>query len=169
MRALLFALIAALMLATASAYQIDATRDELLVKYYAQVEQKIHQSARMIVGSEKVNAYIGHSVIGIETRNGALYSFEFAPVANPSIVITVTDDAAGRIENRTLGILPAIDSGGIKVKANNWMSQFKVEALKSAYAISGIDKRLTNKSVSEKDIYSANSLFMNRPRVTWWN
>jgi hypothetical protein len=169
MRALLFALLAALLLATASAYQVERTRDDLVARYYSQVDSKIPKSVRMIIGDERVNAYIGHSVIGIETKRGELYSLEYEPLKNPSIVIVVTDDAAERIENRTEGILAAIDNGGIRIKTNGWLPSFKMEALKQAYAISGIDRRLTNKSVQEGDIYSANSLFMNRPRAWAWN
>ena len=169
MKAYAFALFTALLLCTSYAYQLEQTRDELLAKYYAYVDAKIPKSARMIVGDEKVNAYIGQSVIGIETRNGELYSFEYAALKNPNVVIIVTDTAAEKIEDRSMGVLEAIDNGGIKIKTYNWLSAFKVAALQNAYALSGIDKRITNKNVKEDDIYSANSLFMNRQRVFVWN
>jgi len=35
--------------------------------------------------------------------------------------------------------------------------------------LSGIDRRLTDKSVVEEEIYSTNSLFMVRQRVQVWN
>jgi hypothetical protein len=108
-------------------------------------------------------------VIGIETKRGELYSFEYEPVKNPSITIIVSDEAAQMIEDREMGVLEAIGNGGIKIKTSNWLSAFKVEALKRAYDISGIDKRLTDKSIPEKDIYQANSLFMARQRITVWN
>ena len=169
MKAYLSAFFAALMLCTSYAYHIEQSRDDLLAKYYIQVDQKIPKSARMIVGDERVNAYIGQSVVGIETKRGELYSFEYAPVKNPSITIIVSDEAARMIEEREMGVLEAIGNGGIKIKTSSWFSAFKVEALKRAYDISGIDKRLTDKSIPEKDIYQANSLFMSRPRFTVWN
>lgn len=169
MKAIAFVLFVSLLICVSYAYQIEQSREELLAKYYAYVDAKIPKSARLIMGDEKVNAYIGQSVVGIETRNGELYSFEYAPVKNPNIVIVVTDDAAEKIENRSMGVLEAIDNGGITIKTYNWFSAFKVAALKSAYSLSGIDKRITDKNVKESDIYSANSLFMNRPRVLVWN
>ncbi|MFA6328726.1 MAG: hypothetical protein WCY41_04740 [Candidatus Micrarchaeia archaeon] len=169
MRMAAFALFAVLLLGAAHAYQIEQTREELLAKYYAYVDAKVPKSARLIVGDERVNAYIGHSVVGVETRAGELYSLEYAPLKDPSIVIIVTDDTAERIEGRTEGILEAMDNGGIKVKAYNWFSSFKVAALRNAYALSGIDRRLTDKSIRENEIYSANSLFMARQRVLVWN
>jgi len=169
MKTLAFALFAVLLLSASYAYQIEQTREALLAKYYSYVDAKIPKSARMILGDEKINAYIGQSVIGIETRKGELYSFEYTALKDPNIVIVVTDDAAEKIENRSMGILEAIDNGGIKIKTYNWLSAFKVAAIKNAYSLSGIDKRLTNKNVKEDEIYSANSLFMNRPRVLVWN
>ena len=169
MKPFAFALFAALLLCTSYAYQLEQTRDELLAKYYAYVDAKVPKSARMIVGDERVNAYIGQSVIGLEIRRGDLYTFEYAALKNPNIVIVVTDDAAEKIENRSMGVLEAIDNGGIKIKTYNWLSAFKVAALQNAYALSGIDKRITNKTVKENEIYVANSLFMNRQRVFVWN
>ncbi|MFA5929823.1 MAG: hypothetical protein WC861_02985 [Candidatus Micrarchaeia archaeon] len=169
MRMLAFAIFASLLVCLPCAYHIEQTRDELLAKYYAYVDAKVPKSARMIIGDERVNAYIGQSVIGIETRRGELYSFEYAALKNPDIVIVVTDEAAERIENRSMGVLEAMDSGGIRIKTYSWIAMFKVAALKSAYEVSGIDKRITNKDVKEDEIYSTNSLFMNRQRVFVWN
>jgi len=169
MKALAFALFAALLLSVSHAYQIEQSREEMLAKYYSYVDAKIPKSLRLLVGDERVNAYIGQSVIGIETRKGELYSFEYAPLKDPNIVIIVTDKAAERIENRSMGVLEAMDNGGIRVKTYNWLSAFKVAALKNAYALSGIDKRLTDKGVQEDEIYSTNSLFMTRQRVLVWN
>jgi len=169
MKVLAFALFAAVLLSLSYAYQIEQTREQLLAKYYAYVDAKVPKSARMIVGDEKVNAYIGQSVIGIETRKGELYSFEYAPLKNPNIVIIVTDEAAEKIENRSMGVLEAMGNGGIKIRTYNWLSAFKVAALQNAYSLSGIDKRITDKSVQEEEIYSTNSLFMIRPRVLVWN
>ena len=169
MKLLAFALFAAVLLSLSYAYQIEQTREQLLAKYYAYVDAKVPKSARMIVGDEKVNAYIGQSVIGIETRKGELYSFEYAPLKNPNIVIIVTDEAAEKIENRSMGVLEAIGNGGIKIKTYNWLSAFKVAALQNAYSLSGIDRRITDKSVQEEEIYNTNSLFMIRQRVLVWN
>ncbi len=169
MKTALFVLSISLLLCLAHSYQIEQSREQLLAKYYAYVDQKIPKSARMLVGDERVNAYIGQSVIGLGVKRGELSSFEYEPLSSPSIVIIVSDDAAERIENRSMGILEAIDKGGIRIITNNWFSMFKVEALKRAYAISGIDSRLTDKNVRESDIYNTNSLFMTRTRVTVWN
>jgi len=169
MKLLAFALFAAVLLSLSYAYQIEQTREQLLAKYYAYVDAKVPKSARMIVGDEKVNAYIGQSVIGIETRKGELYSFEYAPLKNPNVVIIVTDEAAEKIENRSMGVLEAIGNGGIKIKTYNWLSAFKVAALQNAYSLSGIDRRITDKSVQEEEIYNTNSLFMIRQRVLVWN
>ena len=169
MKAIAFALFAALMVCASHAYQIEQTRDELLAKYYAYVDARVPKSARMIVGDEKLNVYIGKSVMGIETRKGELYSFEYAPLKSPNIVIIVTDEAAEKIENRSMGLLEAMDSGGIRIKTYSWLSAFKVAAIKNAYSLSGIDRRLTDKSVVEEEIYSTNSLFMVRQRVQVWN
>ncbi|MFA6907460.1 MAG: hypothetical protein WC263_01400 [Candidatus Micrarchaeia archaeon] len=169
MRGIAFALFAVLLIGMSCAYQIEQTREQLLAKYYAYVDAKLPKSARMIIGDERVNAYIGHSTLGIETKRGELYSFEYAALKNPDIVIVVTDEAAEKIENRTMGVLEAIDNGGIRIKTYGWLAMFKVAALKNAYAISGIDRRLTDKNIDEHEIYSTNSLFMNRPRVLIWN
>lgn len=169
MKAALFALAAILMLCTSYAYQIEQSREALLAKYYAYVDPKIPKTARMLIGDERVNAYIGQSVIGLEVKRGELRSFEYSPLSSPSIVVIVSDSAAERIENRSMGILEAIDSGGIRIISNSWFSAFKVEALKRAYAVSGIDQRLTDRSVKADEIYNANSLFMTRTRVSVWN
>jgi hypothetical protein len=169
MRAALFALSAFAMLCLSHAYQIEQSREALLAKYYAYVDPKIPKTARMLVGDERVNVYIGQSLIGLEVKRGELRSFEYAPLQDPSIVVIVSDSAAEKIENRSMGILEAIDSGAIRIITNNWFSAFKVEALKRAYAVSGIDQRLTDKSVKEGDIYNTNSLFMTRTRVAVWN
>ena len=169
MRALAFALFAVLLLSVSYAYQIEQAREQLLAKYYAYVDAKIPKSARMIIGDEKVNAYIGQSVIGIETKKGELYSFEYAALKNPDIVIIVSDEAAEKIENRTMGVLEAIGNGGIKIKTYSWLAMFKVAALQNAYSLSGIDRRITDKNVDEGEIYNTNSLFMVRQRVLVWN
>jgi len=169
MKAVLFALFAVLLVSVSYAYQIEQSREQMLSKYYSQVDAKVPKSMRMLLGDERINFYIGQSAIGIETRQGELRTFEYKPLSSPTIVIVVSDLAAESIENRSMGILEAMGNGGIRVKTSNWFSSFKVEALKQAYAVSGIDKRLTDKSIEEEDIYSANSLFMTRQRISVWN
>ena len=169
MKAAVFVLFAVLVISFSYAYQIDQSREQLLSKYYSQVDAKVPKSVRALIGDERVNAYIGHSVLGIEIYRGELRSFEYAPLSNPSIVIVVSDNAAERIENRSMGLMDAMDSGGIRIMANNWLSALKVEALKRAYSMSGIDRRLTDKGVAEESIYSTNSLFMYRTRIPVWN
>jgi hypothetical protein len=165
MRAPAFAVFVALLLSLSHAYQIEQTRDELLSDYYSYVDAKIPKSARLLIGDEKINVYMGQSVLGIETKKGELYSFEYAPVKSPNIAIIVSDLAAERIGNRSEGVLDAIDNGGIQIRTYSWFSAFKMAALRSVYSLSGIDKRLTDKNVKEGDIYSANSLFLFSQRV----
>jgi len=169
MKAAAFALLSVLILSAPCAYQIEQSREELLMKYYSQVDAKLPKSVRTLIGDERVNAYIGHSVLGIEILRGELRSLEYAPISSPSIVVVVDDVTAERIENRSMGIQEAIDSGGIRIRAGNWLSALKVEALKRAYSLSGIDHRLTNQSIAEDEIYSTNSLFMARARFSVWN
>ena len=102
MRAALFALSAILMLCTSYAYKIEQSREALLAKYYAYVDPKIPKTARMLIGDERVNAYIGQSVIGLEVKKGELRSFEYAPLQDQSIVVIVSDSAAEKIENRSI-------------------------------------------------------------------
>ena len=127
------------------AYQLNVSRDWLLEKYYSKVSDQIPKSARLILGSERINVLIGKSTIGIETKNGELSSLELYAVSSPTITITVNDAAAERLEMRETGILAAMSSGGIRVKTSNLYSAFKVEILKKIYSASGADKTLTSK------------------------
>lgn len=152
-----------LLISSSFCYRIKQSRDVLLDRYYSYVEPKIPKSIKAIVGDERINVYIGESVVGIETKRGELYRLELSPIKNPTIVITVTSEAAEKIEKRKMGILEALENGGIKIKTYRWVSALKVEAIKKAYALSGIEKRLLNKDIKESEIYSTNSFFV-RPR-----
>jgi hypothetical protein len=151
-----------LLLSCASAYTIKSSREQMLAKYYENYD-KIPKSARLLVGDESVNAYIGQSVIGIKIDNGELTYFEFSPVKNPGIVIVVSDSAAERIERGQMGILQAIDNGGIKITAKSFMSALKVEALKKIYAMSGADRELVKGQTGSPPL--SNSIAILRARI----
>ena len=156
-----------LLSSAASAYYLNATREEMLVKYQTYVEPKIPKSAKMLVGDERVNIYVGRKVLGIETKKGELSSFELRPVENPTIVVTISDSAAEKIDDRELGILPAIDSGGIKIEAKNFFSALKIEMAKRIYAVSGADDELLGKNKGSGRVDTYNSIYVQRARI--WN
>ncbi|MCX6769702.1 MAG: hypothetical protein NT051_03410 [Candidatus Micrarchaeota archaeon] len=154
------------------AYQLNVSRDWLLEKYYSKVSDQIPKSARLILGSERINVLIGKSTIGIETKNGELASLEMYAIASPTITITVDDATAEKLERREIGALSAMNSGGIRVKTSNLYSAFKVEVLKKIYSASGADKTLTSTPAQSKSGSSAplsdiqNAFYM---RVKIWN
>ncbi len=151
----------------ASAYELSETREEMLLYYYSNIEDKIPKSARMLVGDEKINVYLGGKVIGIETKYGKLSTFELEPVEKPGIIIVVSDYAAQAISARKMGILEAIDKGEIRIQAKNLFSLLKVEAAKRIYAVSGADKELLGeKKPSQADAY--NSVFVQRAKIWNW-
>lgn len=117
----------------------NSTRDEMLLYYQEHVQDKIPKTAELIIGDERINLYIDGRVFGIETRQGELYSFEAAPLGNPTIVVTVSDQAGQDIASGKSGVLSEIDSGGIKIDAKNFFSALKVEVAKRIYAVSGAD------------------------------
>lgn len=144
---LLFSLFAlCLLLSAAQAYQLNASREELLAYYQNHIEEKIPKSAKMLIGNERINVYIGGQIFGIETRLGELYYFEAYALDNPGIIITVSDDAAQKITAGKEGILPAIGNGGIKIESKDILSMLKVETIKRIYAVSGVDDTLTGRN-----------------------
>jgi hypothetical protein len=145
MRLTAAALVCLLFLTLAYPYYLAQSRDQLLDYYYANVDDKIPRSARMLIGDERINIYIGGQPIGIETRSGQLYSFEMSPIDRPGVIITVSDQGAWRISNRQEGIMQAIDNGDMQIQTTNLFSALKVEVLKRIYAISGIDDQLLGK------------------------
>ncbi len=142
-----------------NAYYLTQTRDQLLDYYFANVEGKIPQSARMLIGDEKINVYIGNRPMGIETRKGQLYSFEMHTIDKPTIVIRVDSEAADKIANKQMGIMQAIDSGGIKIEPKTLLSSIKVEMIKRIYAISGTDDRLLGKKYASPQPFTYNSIY----------
>ena len=153
-----------LLLSVSFAFQLQVTRDELLDRYYTQVSDKIPKSARLLLGDETVNVYIGSSVVGVRTKNGELAELETRALEKPTIVITVDDSTAQRIEDREIGVLSALDSGCIKVQANNWYSAFKFEALRKIYSSSGADRLITAKNPAGKTAYSQGPVRIVRAR-----
>lgn len=152
-------LLFALCLSLADAYYIKQSRDQLLDYYFAYVDGKVPRSARMLIGDERINAYIGSQEMGIETRRGQLYSFEMYAFEKPTIVVRVTDDAADRLSNREIGIMQAIDSGGIKIEPKTLLSSIKVEMIKRIYAISGADDKIMGKRNYPASPYTSSSIY----------
>lgn len=164
----LFAVLAlVLMVASCSfAYQLRQNRDEMLTYYYSNIDAKVPKSAKLLVGDERINVYLGNDILGIETNGGELAYFEKVPVENPGIVIRVDNDAAEKIAKKQLGVLAAIDSGGIEIEATNWYSGFKVELLKRLYAVAKIDDIVLGKKksgTSSGEIY--NTAYVQRARI----
>ena len=143
-----------------SAYYIKQSREQLLDYYFSNIEDKVPQSARMLIGDEKINVYIGSQSMGIETRKGKLYSFEMYPIEKPTIVVKVTDDAAEKITKKQMGIMKAIETGGIKIEPNNLLSSIKVEMIKMIYAISGCDDKILGKGSAALQPYVYSSLYV---------
>ena len=147
-------------------YQLTASRDDMLSYYYSNIDAKVPKSAKMLLGDEKVNVYIGGSVLGIETRGGELYSFEKSPIDSPSITIKVSDDAADRISAKQEGVLAAIDNGGITITTSNWYSAFKVEIIKRLYAVAKIDDIVLGKKPSgTQSSATYNAAYVQRVRI----
>lgn len=144
------------------AFRLTQSREEMLGFYYTNIEAKIPRSAHALIGDEKVNVFLGGKVIGLEMRRGELYSFELYPVQNPTIIITVNDDAAEAISQKRMGLLSAVDSGGIKIQTTNWLSGLRVETIKRIYAISGADSKITN---SVRQAEASNAIYVQRVRV----
>ncbi|MFA4983567.1 MAG: hypothetical protein WC588_05130 [Candidatus Micrarchaeia archaeon] len=157
-----------LLVSLSFSYQINKTREEMLNYYYANIEQKIPKSAKVLIGNERINAYFGNEIFGIETRNGNLYYFERYPLEGPGIVVTVSDYAAEQIGKRKMGIAEAIGNGGIRIEAKNLLSSLKVEAAKRIYAISGGDDYvLGKKATPEERVGTYSSIYVSRTRI--WN
>ena len=139
MRFLAFCAVFLLLASLSFSYQLTKSREEMLAYYYSNIDGKLPKSMKMLIGDEKANVYIGGKVLGIETRGGELQSFELYAVENPGIIIRVSDDAAEKIAKKQLGVLAAIEDGGITIEGKGWYATFKVEVLKRLYAVAKID------------------------------
>jgi hypothetical protein len=166
--AVLILIFAIAMSLPAHAYTIDQSREQLLAKYYADVEPKIPPSARMLVGDERINAYIGNQTFGAVVVNGDLESFDYSLVDNPTITIRVTDYAADSISDGQMGIMDAINNGGITIQTSNLLSALKVAVMERIYAASGYDKRLTqgNGMIDDSQPYVQTTNVMNS--LSFW-
>ncbi|MEM2138430.1 MAG: hypothetical protein QW568_05050 [Candidatus Anstonellaceae archaeon] len=134
-----------LLASTSFAFKISQSRDELLIYYQTYVQEKIPKTAKLLIGDEKLNVYIAGRVFGIQTKYGDLYSFEEVALEKPGIVVKVSDDAAEKIAKKQMGVMQAIESGGIKIEAKSFLAALKVEAAKRIYAVSGADEKLLGK------------------------
>ncbi len=163
----LFSILAALSFfsSVCFAYALTETREEMLTYYQEKIEPKVPKSARMLVGNEKINVYVGGKVLGIETRRGELYSFETAPLNNPTIIVTVTDEAFGSIEQKKTGILPLIESGGIRIEAKTFFSAIKIETIKRIYAVSGMDDVIMGRKKGYSAMENYNSIYVQKVRI----
>lgn len=153
----------ALLAASLFCYEITMTREQLIEKYYSEVDAKVPRSAKLLLGDETINAYIGQSVLGIKTKNGELETLETYPLTRATITIRVDDEAALNIEKKKIGILAALGSGGVKITTSNWLSSFKVEALKKIYGVSGYDKKLTSGEAGTAS--ASNSIMVQRAKI----
>ncbi|MEM4634110.1 MAG: hypothetical protein QW275_03070 [Candidatus Anstonellaceae archaeon] len=139
------------------------TREQIIAEYH-KVEPKLPKSAKMLIGNERVNAYVGGRVIGAEFRGGELYSLEMHPVKNPGIEVTISDAAVQAIREKKSGILPLIEKGEIRITTTNFLSSLKIEAAKRIYAVSGADEQITGKKKpSAAEAY--NSAYIQRARI----
>ncbi len=154
------------LLSSVSAYILNWTRDEMLDEYHTVVEPKLPRSAKMLLGDERINVYVGGKVIGIMTLHGELSYFELSPVDNPTIVATVSDSAAEAIEAKTMGLMAALESGGIRIEGKNLFSILKVEAIKRIYALSGADAKILGRKQTATAAGIYNSLFVQKARIT---
>lgn len=160
-------LFAALLLASVSfSYKVQQSREEMLSYYYSNIDAKVPKSAKMLIGDEKVNIYIGTDNIGIETRGGELASFEMVPLENPGIEIWVSDYAAEAMVKKRMGVLDAIDAGEITIKAHGWYQAFKVEVVKRLYAVAKIDDIVLGKKNAGAGTDLSNSAYVQRARIT---
>ncbi len=99
----------------------------------------------MLIGDERVNIYVGGKTLGTVIKGGYLSSFELQAVPNPSIEIWVNDYAAERLENRTMGLIPALENGDMTVRTYGFFTGMKVGLVKNLYILSGGDDILLRK------------------------
>ncbi|MCX8198132.1 MAG: hypothetical protein N3F07_02980 [Candidatus Micrarchaeota archaeon] len=130
-------------------FAFNYTRQEIITHYQSKIEPQVPKSARMLIGDEKVNVEIGGKAIGAEFQKGELVYLEMGRLANPGIEISVSDYAAEEIQQGRSGVIPMLDRGEIKVKANSFLAALKVEAAKRIYAISGADEKITGSKKKE--------------------
>ena len=155
----------ALLFSSCSAYTLSLTREQMLTYYQGSMEPKLPRTAKLLLGDERINAYVGGKALGIETRHGELHSFEMSALTDPTIVVRVTDSALEGISAGREGILAAIDAGEIAVEPQNFLSAIKLEAMKRIYAASGADRKLFGAGASWQAANSANSLYVQRARI----
>ncbi|MCX8194610.1 MAG: hypothetical protein N3G22_00665 [Candidatus Micrarchaeota archaeon] len=151
----------------AFSFEIKQSREEMLDYYFSHIEDKIPSSAKMLIGNEKMNVYVGGKVIGVEVKNGRLYSFEMHPVEKPNVIIHVSDEAAEKISNGESGIMQEIDRGGIRLEAKNLLSAIKIEMIKRIYAISGADEKIKkeNKKLASAPLTADSLYFVKKAKI----
>lgn len=165
MRLLALALFSLFLFSLCFSYTLSASREEMLNYYYSSIEGKLPKSARMLIGDERVNVYLGGQVVGLETMRGELYSFETSPVQAPTIVIRVSDSAMEGITSKKIGLLAAIETGEIQLEPKTFFSAVKIEMIKRIYAASGADRKLFGSGASGWQNGNYNSLYVQRTRI----
>jgi len=165
----LFALLTCLLLLSLCyPYRLNKTREELLADYQTNVDPRIPKSAKVLLGSERINVYFGQDVFGVETRNGELYYFETRTLPDPGIVVKVSNRAAEQMAKRKMGIMSALDSGEMTIEGKNLLSSLKIEVAKRIYAVSGGDDYLLGKKTSPSESAKTyNAVYISRTRI--WN
>jgi len=160
-------LLAVLLLASASfSYKITQSREEMLSYYYSNIDAKVPKTAKLLLGDEKINVYIGTDIIGIETHGGELSSFELTPLESPNIIIRVSDYAAEAIAKKRMGILDAIDEGEITIETKGFYAAFKVEVVKRLYAVAKIDDIVLGKKKAPAGTDLSNSAYVQKAKIT---
>ncbi|MEM4555022.1 MAG: hypothetical protein QXT25_04190, partial [Candidatus Anstonellaceae archaeon] len=51
--------------------------EEMLAYYQANIDHKVPKSAKMLLGNERINAYVKGYIIGIQTKRGEIQQFGF--------------------------------------------------------------------------------------------
>ncbi|MCX8197172.1 MAG: hypothetical protein N3G80_02560 [Candidatus Micrarchaeota archaeon] len=118
---------------------------DMILYYQSNIAPKIPKSAKMIIGDEKINAYVKGYVIGIETKRGELFNLQLREIENPTITVWISNNAYEQIKKRKMGVLEAIDKGEIRIEGKNLLSSLKIETAKRIYAVSGADNLFLKK------------------------
>ena len=162
----LLAVVLLLFSSVSFSYKIVQSREEMLSYYYSNIDAKVPKTAKLLIGDEKINVYIGTDIIGIETHGGELSSFELTPLESPNIIIRVSDYAAEAIAKKRMGILDAIDEGEITIETKGFYAAFKVEVVKRLYAVAKIDDIVLGKKKAPAGTDLSNSAYVQKAKIT---
>ncbi|MEM4348155.1 MAG: hypothetical protein QXN37_01150 [Candidatus Anstonellaceae archaeon] len=127
---------------------LEWNAEEMLTYYQVNIDYKVPKSAKMLIGSERINVYVKGYIIGIQTKRGEIQHFGFGALENPTIVVFISDRAYEDIKNRKIGVLKAIDLGEIRIEGKTLLSSLKIEAAKRIYAAAGGDALFLGKKAT---------------------